>query len=53
MALAKLDRLGRSHPAHTDFWSELVPGYEAFEATGKPPRITVDRNGRYVVERVP
>lgn len=53
MTRAKLDRLSRSHPAHTDFWSELVPGYEAFEATGKPPRITVDRKGRYAVERVP
>ncbi|NJM35358.1 MAG: murein L,D-transpeptidase [Rhodomicrobium sp.] len=32
-----------------DFWRELKPGYEAFEATQLPPEVTVCQ-GRYVVK---
>ena len=35
------------------FWSELKPGFDAFERTHRPPAITVERDGRYTVkERV-
>ena len=37
----------RASPWH-DFWSELKPGYDAFERTRKPPPVTV-RDKRYVV----
>lgn len=34
---------------HLALWKELAPGWAAFEATKAPPRITVDREGRYRV----
>ncbi|MBL8297980.1 MAG: murein L,D-transpeptidase [Rhodanobacteraceae bacterium] len=37
------------HSAWFDFWSELKPGYDAFERTRRPPRVDV-RNRRYHIE---
>ncbi len=37
-----------SHP-DVDFWRQLKPGYDLFEASGTPPRVHVCR-GRYVAE---
>jgi murein L,D-transpeptidase YafK len=36
---------------HADFWGQLRTGWQAFESTGLPPRITV-RDRRYVVTPV-
>ncbi|MCC7433302.1 MAG: L,D-transpeptidase family protein [Methanoregulaceae archaeon] len=53
MTSERIASLGRSHPSHAEFWAELAPAFAAFEETRKPPKITVDRSGRYSVERVP
>lgn len=37
--------------AHADFWAQLRTGWQAFEATGLPPRVSV-RDRRYVVTPV-
>jgi murein L,D-transpeptidase YafK len=38
----------RDRPAQAAFWRDLKAGYDAFEATHLPPRISVCQ-GRYVV----
>ena len=42
----------RSHMQWVPFWHDLKQGYDAFEATQVPPRISVCQ-GRYVVSRPP
>jgi murein L,D-transpeptidase YafK len=39
---------GRSGTPWAGFWRDLKPGYDAFEATGLPPRVSVCQ-GRYAV----
>ncbi len=37
---------------HAGFWAELEPGYVQFEATRRPPKVTVDaRTGAYAVQK--
>ena len=36
-------------PRWERFWSELQPGYDAFERNARPPKVRV-RGGRYVIE---
>ena len=38
-------------PSVDAFWTSIEPGYSAFESTGRPPRIRVTRDGRYVVRQ--
>ncbi len=53
---AKLDAAGlaglrkeySSDPALLAFWENLRPGYESFERTRHPPRVTVAPDGRYL-----
>lgn len=46
---AKLASLGEEAP-HRAFWSELLPGYRAFEETRRPPKVSVDpKSGAYRV----
>lgn len=49
---ANLKLLQKAHPAHADFWAEIAPGYAAFESTKRPPKVTVDRTGRYQITAV-
>jgi murein L,D-transpeptidase YafK len=39
---------GRRGTPSAPFWRDLKPGYDAFEATGLPPRVSVCQ-GRYAV----
>jgi murein L,D-transpeptidase YafK len=46
-----LDRLAplyRTRPELLAFWQNLKEGFDAFEKHRKPPRVSVDRRGRYV-----
>ena len=48
---AGLDRLApyyRGRPELLAFWQNLKQGYDAFEKERRPPRVSVDRGGRYV-----
>ena len=48
---AGLDGLRRayaSYPALLAFWDNLHPGYESFEKTHHPPRVTIAPDGRYI-----
>lgn len=52
LTVARLAELGQSHPTHHAFWSELAPAYGAFNTTKKPPKIIVDRTGKYKISAV-
>ncbi len=43
----KLEREAWRRPGLMDFWRNLKEGYDAFEKTRHPPRVTVDRSGAY------
>jgi murein L,D-transpeptidase YafK len=48
---AGLKALSREHPAQAEFWAELAPAYQQFEATRRLPRVKIDgATGRYRVE---
>jgi murein L,D-transpeptidase YafK len=40
----------RTTPELVAFWTELKAGYDAFERTHRPPKISVAADGRYVVK---
>jgi hypothetical protein len=40
------------HAAHHDFWREIGAGHDAFEATRRIPKVTIEKDGRYVVAAV-
>lgn len=46
--LAQLRRVYANDPAFLAFWDTLRPGYESFEKTHHPPRMTVAPDGRYL-----
>lgn len=48
MTAARMEK-ETGHPA-ASFWTGLQPGFSAFEETGHPPRIRVER-GRYLLEK--
>lgn len=41
----------RNDPSLLRFWENLQPGFEAFERTHTLPRIVIEKNGRYRVQR--
>jgi murein L,D-transpeptidase YafK len=45
---AEWERWSAEHPAHTAFWAQLQPIYDAFERTKSVPEFTVSADGRYV-----
>lgn len=49
MTPANLARIGREYPQHRAFWSELEPGFAAFERTRRVPTISVRQDGSYRV----
>lgn len=51
---AGLERLKATAPPPEvwELWQELAQGYAAFEETHRPPRVTVQKTGRYVVTAV-
>jgi murein L,D-transpeptidase YafK len=48
-ALAELEIAAR--PELREFWEQLRPAYDAFEQEKRPPRISVDADGRYRLVR--
>ncbi len=46
---AKLIAAGARDPALMGFWDGLRPGYELFERTRVPPRVTARRDGTYAI----
>lgn len=45
--MARLRQRYQSRPELIDFWMELEAGYRIFEEFRIPPRVTVERDGRY------
>ncbi|HMG35981.1 MAG TPA: L,D-transpeptidase family protein [Blastocatellia bacterium] len=46
----KLKRDYRTNPGLIQFWEQLKPGYDFFENHHRPPSVSVDQNGRYVIK---
>jgi len=46
--LLRLEREAWRRPGLMDFWRNLKEGHDAFEKTRRPPKVTVDRRGRYL-----
>ena len=42
-------RADPAHAAHHAFWAEIAPGLEAFDASARLPRVTIDPKGAYVI----
>src|SRR5947207_3147366 len=40
-------RLSSASPQHAPFWDELRPGFLLFESSKRPPRVRIDKDGRY------
>lgn len=50
--MLKLEKLAQDYPrspALLDFWKNLQPGYDYFETNKQLPKVTVDKQGRYVI----
>ncbi len=47
--IAALRRRYAGRPELLRLWSEMMPAYLAFEARRRPPRVRIDRSGRYQV----
>jgi len=47
-SLLQLERQAWRHPGLMDFWLNLKEGYDLFEKNRRPPRISVDRRGKYL-----
>lgn len=48
---ARLAEAAADRPDLAAFWESLRPGYDAFEATGRPPRVTARSTGYRVTPR--
>ncbi|MFT7581636.1 MAG: murein L,D-transpeptidase YafK [Myxococcota bacterium] len=44
----RCQRAMAEHPALNAFWMGLRPGFDAFERTGRPPRVTAKRSGYHL-----
>lgn len=46
----KMDNMNELQGENAEFWSMLKPGYDAFEKTKMLPRVSVDNDGKYIIE---
>jgi murein L,D-transpeptidase YafK len=46
----ELGRLAGGHPGLMEFWSNLREGYDFFEKSHRPPRVSVDPRGKYLFQ---
>ena len=46
---ASLSALKSENPQNADFWTNLKPGFDAFESTKMLPKVSVGDDGKYIV----